>query len=123
MKELKNESYWSYGELVDSMDVRVLLEEHDDDYQGDSYYLLKKGREYGILVFGWGSCSGCDALEACYGDRKEATELRDSLWESITWMNKPDMREYVNNKDWSLDYYYYERAGRKFTEQVREYFK
>lgn len=123
MKEIAEGSYWSYQDLVDSMEVNVLLEEHDNDYQGDSYYLLKKGREYGILIFGWGSCSGCDELEACYGDRKGATRLRDDLWSSIVWMSKPDMRKYVNEKDWSLDYYYYERAGRKFGERVVKYFK
>lgn len=123
MKELSRDDYWSYDELVDSMEVKVLLMEEDQDYQGESYYLLKKGREYGILIFGWGSCSGCDALEACYGNREEATKLRDDLWSSISWKSKPDMRKYVNEKDWSLDYYYYERAGRKFGERVVEYFK
>lgn len=123
MKELQGNDYWSYSDLVDSMEVNVLVEEHDNDYQGDSFYLVKKGREYGLLIFGWGSCSGCDALEAAYGSVTEATDLRDGLYDSITWMSKPDMRKYVNEKDWSLDYYYYERAGRKFGERVVEYFK
>jgi hypothetical protein len=121
MKEITKD-YYSYGDLVDSMDVAVLLEGHDNDYQGDSFYLLKKGRQYGILVFGWGSCSGCDALEASYGDVGEITKLRDSLWESITWMGKVDMRKYVKDKDFKLEYYGHTGAGREFEVGLKEYF-
>lgn len=121
MKKLKKNDYWSYSDLVDSMEVEVLVERHDNDYQGDSYYLLKKDREYGILIFGWGSCSGCDALEACDGNLEEATELRDSLWESITWMTKPEIRKYVNKKDFSLEFWHYSSEGPAFVAEVKEF--
>lgn len=51
----------SYGE--------VLLRVDTDGYQGDgdSLILLQRnfGSLYGLLILSWGSCSGCDALQAC----------------------------------------------------------
>lgn len=121
MRELNGNEYWSYDELVDSFEVEVVFDEHDNDYQGDSYYLLKDGDKYGILVFGWGSCSGCDALEACYGDLAEATRLRDSLWESVDWMDEEGLRQYCATKRWDSEWYYYREAGRKFTERLKSH--
>lgn len=43
----------------------VLVRHDDDDYQGDTRLALKLGPKlYGFVVIGWGSCSGCDALQA-----------------------------------------------------------
>jgi hypothetical protein len=99
-------TYYSYNELIDSMEVDVLVEVSDDDYQGDTRILLKQGESFGILTFGWGSCSGCDALQgACDDGRDAVIALRDGLWESIIWKDSAeDMIEYLKAKDWSLDY-------------------
>jgi hypothetical protein len=115
-------NYCSYGDLIDSMETSVLVEKHDNDYQGDSYYLMKKGRLYGILIFGWGSCGGCDALEAAHGNRAEITQLRDDLWESIVWMTKPEIRKYVNDKDIKLEWWGYSSEGPAFWKKVKDYF-
>lgn len=103
MKELTGKE--SYRELIDSFGVTVLVVDEDCDYQGDSRYLLKKGRQFGILEFGWGSCSGCDALEACSGNVAGMTKLRDELWNKIHWERGPRaLLNYIEKKDWSLEY-------------------
>lgn len=75
----------SYYSLVASTGVEVFDSEDDDDYQGDSFALVRDGDRWGWLTFGWGSCSGCDALQAAEGDEEELSELREQLIVSIVW--------------------------------------
>lgn len=121
MKKIDNK-YPSYDELIESFEVEVLLEGHFGDYQGDSAYLLRQGDEYGILIFGWGSCSGCDALEACYGNLQELTMLRDDLYSSITWRERGAMVEYLTSKDFSLEWYGYARDWKNFEASLLAFF-
>lgn len=108
-----NENSYGYEGLIDSFEVDVVLSEHDDDYQGDSYYLLRDAAgRYGYLIFGWGSCSGCDAYEGAqddvhYGENPNAlTELRDELWESVSWFSSlDDLRDYLEKDDADLKWY------------------
>jgi hypothetical protein len=103
MQPLKMTDY-DYDELIESMEVDRLVEVSDADYQGDTRMLLRQGERYGVLTFGWGSCSGCDALQAC-NTVEEVTALRDQLWNDIVWQDTPAaMRAYLTQKDWSLEY-------------------
>lgn len=81
--------YMSYSDLIETMRVETLIEKTDRDYQGDTYALLRqetlKGETiYGLLTFGWGSCSGCDVLEAA-NDSGEVLKVRDQLYADIRW--------------------------------------
>lgn len=61
----------------------IFAKAEDNDYQGDSLYLIKS-EQYGIVTFGWGSCSGCDALQAV--DRQaDLDRLQDDIERGITW--------------------------------------
>ncbi len=129
MKDLVNtreeNDYWyfsgSYGELIDSFEIETLIEVHDHDYQGDSRYLFKSGEEYGILIFGWGSCSGCDSLEAC-STFEEVVRLRDVLWDSTEWHTFDDMKTYVETRDWEGQYFYHDKESKEFINAVKSYF-
>ena len=95
-----------YRSLIDSMEYNVLVEVTDDDYQGDSRFLLKdpSTNKYGYLIFGWGSCSGCDALEDCHSI-EEVTQLRDELHAGITWFTtKEETKMFFETHDWKGDY-------------------
>ncbi len=95
-----------YDTLINSMEVEILVQAHDDNYQGDSWYLLSGPQGIGFLTFGWGSCSGCDAAEAVH-NVEEATELRDELWASITWHpTLAAMRAWLVERDWSAQFYW-----------------
>jgi hypothetical protein len=97
--------YFTYDTLIDSFEVEVLARKDDDDYQGDTRLLVRDGERYGLIVFGWGSCSGCDALEAAGGNLADLTELRDAIWNGAHWEpSAADMVAYIDRKDWSLDY-------------------
>ncbi len=79
----------SYENIVSSFGD-ILVEVNEDSYQGSSWVLLKaKNNQFGYLTYAWGSCSGCDALEAC-DDNKEREELHSELWNSITWNKSLD---------------------------------
>lgn len=118
---IKSDSYYySYGQLLESFEVEVLHRVDDDDYQGDTRVLLRDGDRYGILTFGWGSCSGCDALEACR-DYEEVTELRDGLWNRVHWEpSREAMLEYVNDKDWPLEYSWSSKEHRQFVADIKK---
>lgn len=123
MFDVTDEKYnYGYEGLVDSFGVEIVFSEHDDDYQGDSFYLLKdaEGR-YGFLSFGWGSCSGCDAYQAIWNEGNDAlVELRDELWESVRWFDSLDgLRVYLldNNK---LNWYGYRSSFKVFLEKLKE---
>ena len=97
---------YDYGELVATMPGYVLHSFDVGDYQGDTFYLLKDGTRYGVLVFGYGSCSGCDALQGCESDVQRVTELRNDMYNSIVWRESAEMmRDYLNTRDWSLEWY------------------
>lgn len=94
-----------YSELISSFGHEILLEEEDGHYQGDTRVLLRREDEaYGFLMFGWGSCSGCDALQAC-SNYKDLEELRDYLIQSIQWQDSLEsMRKFIENKDWAGEF-------------------
>lgn len=113
MKELVD-AFPSYEDLVESFEVETLANAYVGDYQGDYYDLLRDGDRYGVLVFGYGSCSGCDALEGCYGNLKEVTALRDDLWASITWASREETLAKLKGEDAKLQWYGHEKAYKEF---------
>lgn len=110
---------WSYSDLIDAMQVQIIHQVNQGAYEGETYVLIRDGDRYGLLIFGWGSCSGCDALEACV-TIEEATDLLLKLWNDIHWeSSSDDMLTYMSTKDWDLEWLGQEPAGRKFvTESI-----
>jgi hypothetical protein len=74
-----------YTPMIDSFGT-LILREDEEGYQGDTFCIIAREGKFGFLVFGWGSCSGCDALQACrnYDDLQE---LADNLESSIKWFD------------------------------------
>jgi len=74
-----------YDPLVKSLGPDLLVQVDEDSYNGCSFLLYgTPGGQYGFLSFGWGSCSGCDALRQCesWGD---VETLRKRLLGDIHW--------------------------------------
>lgn len=93
-----------YQPMLESLDYEIAVQVDDSNYQGDSRLLLRDGARYGVLIFGWGSCSGCDSLQAC-GSYEEVEALRDALAQSIRWFESADeAAEYFRSKDWSTEF-------------------
>ena len=76
-------------------------------YQGDYVYLLKNGDRYAFVVIGYGSCSGCDALEGCESD-EEFNLLKDEITSGIVWGTKQEVYDYIFNQEANRWYFHEE---------------
>ena len=99
----------------------VILREDEDDYQGDTHAVIKSDNKFGYLVFGWGSCSGCDSLQACE-TYEEIQELMDSLYNDIKWFESfNSLKEYINNDDiQELKYHYHNEVFHEFKNKLNK---
>lgn len=96
----------SYPRIVGSFGYKVLEYKDFGDYQGDSIIFLQDGEKIGYLLIGWGSCSGCDALQAC-DSIEEFQELYDGIKNSIIWKGSPRaMIQWIKNRDWAGQWLY-----------------
>lgn len=109
-----------YQPMLDSFGLEIILQVDDADYQGDSRLLFRHPETgaYGLLIFGWGSCSGCDALQQCES-LKEIEDLREGLHRDIRWYSsKEAMLEYIKTKDWGTEYSWHAEETRTFVEKA-----
>lgn len=93
----------SYREALEDRGLKVVAETAFGDYQGDLVFVLRgpDGR-HGVTVVGYGSCSGCDARQAC-STQEEFDGLVDSVVRSIRWGAKEDLRAHLmgeNSVSW-----------------------
>jgi hypothetical protein len=106
-----------YQHMLDDFGA-IVLQVDDDDYQGDSRLIYRDGERYGWLQFGWGSCSGCDALQACRS-YEDLEALRTQLHDQIRWFDSLDaLQAFFRAHDWVGDYSYHEAAQERFVQQV-----
>jgi len=110
----------SYRDIVDNFGHGVLLEVSDSGYHGDSRFLLQDGTRIGWLQFGWGSCSGCDALEAC-DSKAEFDELAAKLKSEVKWFeSREEALKFFSEHDWEADYSWHEEEQQHFVSTVRQ---
>lgn len=107
-----------YNPLIESLG-EIILQVDDHDYQGDSRVIFKRGGEYGLLIFGWGSCSGCDALQAC-STYQDIEELRSRLASDIRWESPVNLLVYFQTHDWEGDYSYQQEEMRRFVKEAAD---
>lgn len=97
---------YSYQPIVDSFG-KVLVQVKTESYSGDTYAVIEKDKQFGLLVLGWGSCSGCDALQGC-GSYAEVDALIEKLEAGIVWRDSlPTLFAYMVDCDRDGDFYYH----------------
>lgn len=79
-----------YADLLRSAGLEIKREEEFGYYQGDLVFLVSDGERTGLLIQGYGSCSGCDALEDAHpwddgGDFTNLAALRDQMVADVVW--------------------------------------
>ena len=74
----------TYHEGFKSLGIEILEWVTFGIYQGDYAVIVKKDKTLGFVVIGYGSCSGCDALEAC-DSSEEYNDLISSVLKDIYW--------------------------------------
>lgn len=92
--------YKSFGAVVFKQDI--------GRWQGDTQILLKNQEldKFGYLMFGWGSCSGCDSLQRC-DSYDEIDELIGLLWGQIRWFDDDkEALKFFEEHKWDCDWGY-----------------
>lgn len=112
--------WYDYDPMINAFG-NVVIQVSDNDYQGDTRVLYNNNGKIGHLIFGWGSCSGCDALQACesYDDLQE---LCNELENDIEWFD--DAKEalaWFKSHDWQGDFIWHDENGMKYVEQAISY--
>lgn len=122
-KEIYKKDVWGWGfsdyQPIVNYFGNVIAQVEEGDYQGSTYVAYEKDGKYGFLCFGWGSCSGCDALKGC-GDFEELDELINDLENNIKWFNSVDeLKSYITNDyDRAGSHYYHEEEWKEFRDKV-----
>ena len=87
--DVRGEYFGTWGLDIDYKDIvdrigPVLTELSNDYYSGDTFVIYGESwdGEVAYLNFGWGSCSGCDALQACT-ELDEADKVIAALYAEI----------------------------------------
>lgn len=103
-----------YTPLLESFELPILVRIDEQNYSGDSFVLFKDTNRYGVLIFGWGSCSGCDALQSCRS-YEEVNALQTDLFNKIQWFDSArKLLEWLLNDDREYDYQARSKEWRQF---------
>lgn len=103
-----------YKPIIEYFGKVLVMVEDDECYSGDTRILYDdNGKGFGYLCIGWGSCSGCDRLQACENYKELAALIKD-LEEDIKWLPRADMLKFFKEHDWKGDYSY----SKDFVEKV-----
>jgi len=109
-----------YRPLLESLGHEILLQVDDQDYQGDSRLLFRHGDRIGYLHFGWGSCSGCDALQACE-TYAQIEALRTELDGAINWWpSAGEALAWFESHDWEGDHTYHYEEQQRFVSMAKD---
>ena len=117
-QERLNGTVYEYRAFIESMGFDIVIYFEAGDYAGDVLVLVRHGFHYGILAFSFGSCSGCDALQAC-STHEELEALRQRFFESIKWGTACELLDYVEKRDWALNHEWYLPGCPEFVEDAK----
>lgn len=80
------EAGWVDGHYRDLIEDQgeIVLEYRIGDYQGDLLFVIRDANSFGFVSTGYGSCSGCDYLQACKSI-EEVMGLQSWLISKIKW--------------------------------------
>lgn len=95
---------WSYHNLLKIRNYWPVASSSTGGYQGDYLVVTKKDGEYGVIIIGYGSCSGCDALQSCR-DMKDVRDLAMGMNPMPVGRTKEDVISYLVNKDWECHFW------------------
>lgn len=108
---------YNYQPMIDAIG-NPIIQVDDKDYQGDSRVIFDVNGKYGYLNFGWGSCSGCDALQGCV-NIDQVQELCNEIENCVMWFDsKDDLIKYFKEKDWQLEYSWHAQEHKEFIDKV-----
>ena len=108
-----------YDTLLEDAGIAVLAKAVLGRYDGDVLMVVRAGNGfYGYTRTGYGSCAGCDALQACE-TMEELKELQRQEIERITWyLTLEAVKQFVCEHDWEGDWANEEEVVAQFRADV-----
>jgi hypothetical protein len=109
---------YDYTPIIEALGY-PLVRVDEDGYQGSTHVLLRSKENedlFGYLTFGWGSCSGCDELQAC-NSYAELQELIDRFENDVKWDTAPNLYKYFLTHDWNGDWVGHDLTFQEFRTQ------
>ncbi len=103
-------SYETYSSLL-SRHFLYVTEIVTGSYQGDLVFRVEdEDGRVGYLVWGYGSCSGCDELEAAYGDEAAESAIAEDMANAVFFGTEQEIRDHALTKDGNRWYAYNEEV-------------
>ena len=113
----------TYEGLIELGAGAVVVTEMIGDYQGDYHFLVKDGENYAHVVTGYGSCSGCDALQDCEESFSKIAKLGNDICGSVIWKSQEEILKHIEEHDAEGSWYGKEKEQwASFQQEVRNYF-
>jgi len=109
-----------YIDLIKSANLEVIDHLTMGEYQGDLLMIVKKDNQFGMIVAGFGSCSGCDAFQSCRDDKRKLNKLRDKLCNGVIWKDITSFISYLRTKKWRNEFYCGEEKLPEFINETIE---
>ena len=110
----------AYVELIKNAGLDIVDYLCMGDYQGDLLIIVKKENQFGMISTGYGSCSGCDALQSCDDNPKKLKALQKRLCNGVIWKDITSFIKHLRTKEWQNEYYYGEQELPQFVDNVIE---
>lgn len=95
----QHDNIQSYDDIIDLTweYEKILFKEYIGSYQGDLVVIFEDNGKFGLLVQGYGSCTGCDELIGIVYDHNDGRDVTDQLngisqrmFDSIMWHDSLD---------------------------------
>jgi hypothetical protein len=98
-----------YAEAIAGVGLKPIVDELLGDYQGDWVAIVNDEDSWkdnaGFLVYGYGSCSGCDEWQAAE-TALERVDIVRSMVERVKWFDSlTDLKEFINGDHPELEWY------------------
>ena len=120
--EASSFGWYDYEPMIKAFG-NVAVRVDDNAYQGDTRVLYNNGGRIGHLIFGWGSCSVCDALQGC-NTLEEVQELCNNLERSIKWFVTPkEALEWFERHDWEGEYSWFYSETQEYVDKAIKYLR
>ena len=118
--EADMDRYGFTGDYEDLIEYEIVKSFSMGDYEGDyTFHLTDKMGRHGFLVVGYGSCSHCDALQACV-TLADVQRLQEEILNDIRWFySLTELGDWARTYDFKGQWYYYDSQS----EEAINYFR
>lgn len=107
---------WEAG--LEARGLNIIAWETFGDWQGDYAVIFKANDNlFAFTVIGYGSCSGCDVMEACENE-KEYKELISDVVNSLKWTTAEEIVAQIKDEYDDNNWYRHESTFKESVDKL-----